>query len=77
MNKIFIPPPQRPTTQAADGLPRRRWIVAEIEKMSADGYFHDDERFELVGGEIVPSVTRSFAASWHCACRGRRQKSYL
>jgi Uma2 family endonuclease len=54
MNKIFIPPPQRPTTQAADGLPRWRWTVAEIEKMSADGYFHDDERFELVGGEIVP-----------------------
>jgi Uma2 family endonuclease len=54
MNKIFIPPPQRPTTQAADGLPRWRWTVAEIEKMSADGYFHDEERFELVGGEIVP-----------------------
>jgi Uma2 family endonuclease len=54
MNKIFVPPPQRPTTQAADGLPRWRWTVAEIEKMSANGYFHDDERFELVGGEIVP-----------------------
>src|SRR5258708_9525176 len=54
MNKIFAPPPQRPTTRTADGLPRRRWTVAEIEKMSADGYFHEDERFELVGGEIVP-----------------------
>jgi Uma2 family endonuclease len=55
MNKIFIPPPPwRPTTQAADGLPRRRWLVAEIEKMAEDGYFRDDERFELVGGEIVP-----------------------
>ena len=53
MNRIFIPP-QRTTTQAADGLPRWRWTVAEIEKMSADGYFHEDERFELVGGEIVP-----------------------
>jgi len=42
------------TTQAADGLPRWRWTVAEIEKMAADGYFHEDERFELVGGEIVP-----------------------
>jgi Uma2 family endonuclease len=53
MNRIFIPP-QRTTTQAADGLPRWRWTVAEIEKMAADGYFHEDERFELVGGEIVP-----------------------
>jgi Uma2 family endonuclease len=55
MNRIFIPPPPwRPTTQAADGLPRRRWMVSEIEKMAVDGYFHEDERFELVGGEIVP-----------------------
>jgi Uma2 family endonuclease len=55
MNRIFIPPPQwRPTTQAADGLPRRRWLVAEIEKMAEDGYFREDERFELLGGEIVP-----------------------
>jgi hypothetical protein len=55
MNRIFTPPPPwRPTTQAADGLPRRRWMVAEIEKMAEDGYFRDDERFELVGGEIVP-----------------------
>ena len=55
MNRIFTPPPQwRPTTQAADGLPRRRWMVAEIERMAEDGYFREDERFELVGGEIVP-----------------------
>jgi Uma2 family endonuclease len=55
MNKIFTPPPQRrPPTRAADGLPRWRWTVAEIEKMAVDGYFREDERFELVGGEIVP-----------------------
>src|SRR5215467_11756550 len=55
MNRIFTPPPHgRPTTRAADGLPRWRWTVAEIEKMAVDGYFHEDERFELVGGEIVP-----------------------
>jgi Uma2 family endonuclease len=54
MNRIFTPPPQRPTTRAADGLPRWRWTVAEIEKMTADGYLHEDERIELVGGEIVP-----------------------
>jgi Uma2 family endonuclease len=55
MNRIFtLPPHQRPTTQAADGLPRWRWTVAEIERMAEDGYFGDDERFELVGGDIVP-----------------------
>jgi Uma2 family endonuclease len=55
MNRIFTPPPHhRPTTQAADGLPRWRWTVAEIERMAEDGYFRDDERFELVGGDIVP-----------------------
>ena len=54
MNRIFAPPSRRPATRAADGLPRWRWTVAEIEKMAVDGYFHEDERFELVGGEIVP-----------------------
>jgi Uma2 family endonuclease len=55
MNRIFTPSPhRRPTTRAADGLPRWRWTVAEIEKMAADGYFPEDERFELVGGDIVP-----------------------
>jgi Uma2 family endonuclease len=55
MNEIFTPPPHpRPATLAAEGVPRWRWTVAEIERMAADGYFRDDERFELVGGEIVP-----------------------
>jgi Uma2 family endonuclease len=55
MNRIFTPPlHHRPTTQAADGLPRWRWTVAEIEKMAEDGYFQEDARFELVGGDIVP-----------------------
>jgi Uma2 family endonuclease len=44
----------RPTTRAADGLPRWSWTVAEIERMAANGYFRDEDRFELVGGEIVP-----------------------
>jgi Uma2 family endonuclease len=54
MNEIFIPAQKRPTTQAADGLPRWRWTVAEVEKLAAAGLFHEDERFELLGGEIVP-----------------------
>jgi Uma2 family endonuclease len=46
------------TTQAAEGLPRRRWTVAEIERLSEQGVFggmdRPRERFELIGGEIVP-----------------------
>jgi Uma2 family endonuclease len=38
----------------ADGLPRWRWTVAEIERIAAAGYFHEYDRFELLGGEIVP-----------------------
>lgn len=33
---------------------RRRWTVAEIEAMTQAGIFGEDERFELIGGEIVP-----------------------
>jgi Uma2 family endonuclease len=47
-------PRARPTTQAAEGLPRWRWTVSEIERMAADGYFHEDDWLELVGGDIVP-----------------------
>jgi Uma2 family endonuclease len=54
MNEIFVPVRRRPTTQAADGLPRWRWTVAEVEKLAAAGFFHPDERMELLGGEIVP-----------------------
>jgi Uma2 family endonuclease len=42
------------TTTAAEGLPRRRFTVAEIEQITAAGIFLEDERFELIGGEIVP-----------------------
>lgn len=42
------------TTQAAEGLPRRAWTVAEIEAMVEAGIIAENERFELIGGEIVP-----------------------
>jgi len=42
------------TTQAAEGLPRRVWTVAEIEAIQAAGIIAEDERFELIGGEVVP-----------------------
>lgn len=43
-----------PTTRAAEGLERRRWTVAEIEAMVKAGVINEHERFELIGGEIVP-----------------------
>jgi Uma2 family endonuclease len=39
---------------AAEGLPRRRFTVAELEQMTAAGILLEDERIELIGGEIVP-----------------------
>jgi Uma2 family endonuclease len=53
MNEAVVPQ-SRPTTRAAEGLPRWSWSVSEIERLAAGGYFRDDDRFELVGGEIVP-----------------------
>jgi Uma2 family endonuclease len=43
-----------PVTRAAEGLPRRRFTVAELEAMVAAGILDEDERIELIGGEVVP-----------------------
>jgi Uma2 family endonuclease len=54
MNEQLRPASLPATTRAAEGLPRRRWSVAEIEAMVAKGILAEDERFELIGGEVVP-----------------------
>jgi Uma2 family endonuclease len=55
MNELSQTWPFEPgTTQAADGMPRRVWMLAEIEAMVAAGIIDEDERFELIGGEVVP-----------------------
>ena len=41
-------------TSAAEGLPRRRFTGAEVEAMVAAGVLEEDERVELIGGELVP-----------------------
>jgi Uma2 family endonuclease len=41
-------------TIAAEGLPRRRFTVAEVEEMVAAGVIGEHERVELIGGELVP-----------------------
>src|SRR5688572_22421068 len=46
--------PRDMTTNAAEGLPRRRFTVAELEAMTAAGILDEHERIELIGGEIVP-----------------------
>ncbi len=48
------PPTLAATTQAAEGLQRRRFTVAEIASMVASGILAEDERIELIGGEVVP-----------------------
>jgi len=54
MNQQLRRPDLTMTTQAAEGLLRRRWSVAEIEEMVKAGILAEDERFELIGGEVVP-----------------------
>jgi len=44
----------RATTNAAEGLPRLAFTVEDVERMVEAGIFQEDERFELIGGEIVP-----------------------
>ncbi len=41
-------------TRSADGLYRRRFTVAEVEAMVRAGIIDEDERVELIGGELVP-----------------------
>jgi Uma2 family endonuclease len=45
-------------TSAAEGLPRRRFTVAEVEAMVAAGVMEEDERVELIGGELVPMTPK-------------------
>ena len=58
MNEFLRPPSLSLTTQAAEGLPRRRWTVAEVEEMVRAGIIDEHERFELIGGEVVPMAAK-------------------
>ncbi len=44
-------------TRAAEGLSRRAFTIADVERMREVGLIGPDERFELIGGEIVPMVS--------------------
>lgn len=54
MNRLVDPA----TTTAAEGLPRRRFT--ELEQMTAAGILDEDERIELIGGEIVPMSPKGY-----------------
>jgi hypothetical protein len=47
-------PKIRPTTQVADGVPRMRWTLAEFERLIEVGILTEDDRIELIQGELVP-----------------------
>src|SRR5437660_12463199 len=40
-------------TRAADDLPRRAFTVDDITRMMEAGIFNEDERFELIEGDLV------------------------
>jgi Uma2 family endonuclease len=54
----------RNTTRAAEGLPRRRFTIAEIEAFVETGVIPEEERFEMIGGEIVPMSPRGLTHEW-------------
>jgi Uma2 family endonuclease len=54
MNEHWHQLKTRPTTQAAEGLPRLRWTLAEFERLGELGIFTEEDRIELIEGELVP-----------------------
>lgn len=64
MNERFAPvlATKPRSTQAAEGMRRRLWTVAEVEAMVAAGIIGNDERFEMIGGEVVPMSPKG---AWH------------
>ena len=54
MNEIVRTITGLPTTQAAEGVPRLRWTTAQLIHLTDLGVFRAEDRFELIGGEIVP-----------------------
>jgi Uma2 family endonuclease len=58
MNRPYVPDAAVPipvaVTSAAEGLPRRAFTVAELYRMTEAGILQEDERLELIGGEVVP-----------------------
>jgi Uma2 family endonuclease len=54
MNEMPREPKMRPTTQAAEGVPRMRWTLPEVERLIEVGILTEEDRIELIQGELVP-----------------------
>ncbi len=54
MNEIPKTLFSRQPSQAAEGLPRWRWTLAEFDQMVEVGLIGEDDRVELIDGEMVP-----------------------
>jgi len=48
-------------TTAAEGFPRRAFTVEDVRRMIEVGVIHEDEKFELVDGEIVMMAAKGIA----------------
>ena len=53
-----LPRPRREPTQAAEGLPRWRWTLAEFDRLIELGILTEDDRVELIGGELIPMASK-------------------
>jgi Uma2 family endonuclease len=58
MNELPRQPKVLPTTQAAEGVPRLRWTLAGFERLIELGIFTEDDRIELIEGELVPMAAK-------------------
>ena len=58
MNEMLREPKMRPTTQAAEGVPRMRWTLAEFERLIEVGILTEEDRVELIQGELVPMAAK-------------------
>jgi Uma2 family endonuclease len=56
--KAVTTQPSARVTSAAEGLSRRRFTVAEVDAMVAAAVMEEDERVELIGGELVPMSSK-------------------
>ncbi len=67
MNVSLSPWPHRPNerkpTQAAEGLPRRRFTVAGAKAMAAAGVMDEDEWVEPIG-QVKPLDERRLWIAW-------------
>src|SRR3954447_5614159 len=48
-------------TTAAEGFPRRAFTVDDISRMIEAGIIREDEKFELIEGEVVMMVSKGIA----------------